>query len=54
MSERGYFHWSVTRLIRGVIKGLFLYPVMLVLLIPERLFTLCLFLRERLESWWWE
>ena len=54
MSEYSYFKWSMTRFIRGIVKALFLYPVMLVLLIPDRIFSLCLILRDRLESWWWE
>ncbi len=54
MTRYSPIKWRITRIIRGLVKALFLYPVMLALLIPDRLFSFCLLLRERLESWWWE
>ncbi len=53
MREGPYFNWSVARFAHGAIKFLLLYPIMLILLIPYKLFTLCLFLQDRMESWWW-
>lgn len=49
-----YFKWACTRVARFMVKALLLYPVMLALLIPYEVYTLCLIVRNKLEGWWWE
>lgn len=46
------FTWSLTRFVRASIRLLFLYPVMLLLFVPDRVFcALCRF-NSALDNWW--
>ena len=54
ISKMTRFKWAYTRMIRGLLKALFFYPVMLVCLIPYWIYTTCLIAIDRLDYWWWE
>ena len=49
-----YFIWDLNRLVRGLIKCLFIYPLMLLTVLPATLYNgLCL-LSQKLDLWWWK
>ena len=49
-----YFVWSLNRFVRGLIKVLLIYPLMLLTLLPSILYSGLCVLSQRLDCWWWK
>ncbi len=49
-----YFVWSLNRFVRGLIKVLLIYPLMLLTLLPSILYNGLCDLSQRLDCWWWK
>lgn len=49
-----YFVWSLNCFVRGLIKVLLIYPLMLLTLLPSILYNGLCVLLQRLDCWWWK
>ena len=47
-----YYKWGFTRVLRGLLKLVTVYPVMLVCAIPHGLYVACQIIITRLDDWW--
>lgn len=53
MRESTCFVWTLNRLVRSLIRVVFIYPLMLVTCIPTFIFDRLYALNVRLDNWWW-
>ncbi len=48
-----YFMWFLNRLVRGLIRITFLFPLMAVTCLPGLIFDKVCRLNQKLDDWWW-
>lgn len=53
MQDSIYLVWALNRFVRGLIKVVFVYPLMLVTCVPTFIFDRLCALNARLDNWWW-
>lgn len=54
MKDMTYFKWSLSKVIRFVLRIFFLAPLILLTAIPAYVYDLCQELDYRLRHWWIE